>query len=57
MPVQWVIAEVSLSACETVREQGQVFNYRDWPLQNAFWVKVQVPGSSYGFTDFYLIFN
>jgi predicted amidohydrolase len=34
--VQWVIAEVSLSACETVREQGQVFNYRDWPLQNAF---------------------
>jgi len=34
--VQWVIAEVSLSACATVREQGQVFNYRDWPLQNAF---------------------
>jgi predicted amidohydrolase len=34
--VQWVIAEVSLSACGTVREQGQVFNYRDWPLQNAF---------------------
>lgn len=34
--VQWVIAEVSLSACETVREQGQVFNYRDWPLQNTF---------------------
>jgi predicted amidohydrolase len=33
---QWVIAEVSLSACGTVREQGQVFNYRDWPLQNAF---------------------
>jgi predicted amidohydrolase len=34
--VQWVIAEVSLNACATVREQGQVFNYRDWPLQNAF---------------------
>jgi len=34
--MQWVIAEVSLSACGTVREQGQVFNYRDWPLQNAF---------------------
>ncbi|MGZ5045419.1 MAG: carbon-nitrogen hydrolase family protein [Methylobacter sp.] len=34
--VQWVIAEVSLSSCGTVREQGQVFNYRDWPLQNAF---------------------
>ncbi|MGZ4956903.1 MAG: amidohydrolase, partial [Methylobacter sp.] len=34
--VQWVVAEVSLSACGTVREQGQVFNYRDWPLQNAF---------------------
>lgn len=33
---QWVIAEVSLSACGTVREQGQVFNYRDWPLQNTF---------------------
>jgi hypothetical protein len=34
--VQWVVAEVSLSACNTVREQGQVFNYRDWPLQHAF---------------------
>jgi predicted amidohydrolase len=34
--VQWVFAEISLSACGTVREQGQVFNYRDWPLQNAF---------------------
>lgn len=34
--VQWVFAELSLSACGTVREQGQVFNYRDWPLQNAF---------------------
>lgn len=34
--VQWVVAEVSLRACATVREQGQVFNYRDWALQNAF---------------------
>jgi len=33
---QWLIAEISLSACEAVREQGQVFNYRDWPLQNSF---------------------
>ena len=31
--VQWVIAEISPSACATVREQGQVFNHRDWPLQ------------------------
>jgi len=37
--VQWVIAEVSLNACGTVREQGQVFNYRDWPLQNEFKIK------------------
>jgi predicted amidohydrolase len=34
--VQWVFAELSLKACDTVREQGQVFNYKDWPLQNAF---------------------
>ncbi|MFI3155609.1 MAG: carbon-nitrogen hydrolase family protein [Methylococcaceae bacterium] len=34
--VQWVIGEISLDACATVREQGQVFNYRDWPLQNGF---------------------
>ena len=33
--VQWVIAEISPSACATVREQGQVFNHRDWPLQLA----------------------
>ncbi|MEQ1530639.1 MAG: carbon-nitrogen hydrolase family protein [Methylococcales bacterium] len=32
---QWVYAQLSLSACATVREQGQVFNYRDWPLQFA----------------------
>lgn len=31
--VQWVMEEVSLEACAIVREQGQVFNYRDWPLQ------------------------
>lgn len=31
--VQWVVAEIMLSACATVREHGQVFNYRDWPLQ------------------------
>jgi predicted amidohydrolase len=34
--VQWVIAEISPNSCETVREQGQVFNYRDWPLQQTF---------------------
>lgn len=33
--VQWVFAEISPSACATVREQGQVFNYRDWPIQQA----------------------
>lgn len=32
--VQWVFADISLSHCATVREQGQVFNYKDWPLQN-----------------------
>jgi predicted amidohydrolase len=31
--VQWVFAEVSLASCAVVREQGQVFNFRDWPLQ------------------------
>lgn len=34
--VQWVFAEISPKGCETVREQGQVFNYRDWPLQTPF---------------------
>ncbi|TAL45597.1 MAG: amidohydrolase [Methylovulum sp.] len=34
--VQWVFAEIGLDYCETVRAQGQVFNYRDWPLQNRF---------------------
>ena len=33
--VQWVFAKISPDACATVREQGQVFNYRDWPLQAA----------------------
>ncbi|MEQ1560765.1 MAG: carbon-nitrogen hydrolase family protein [Methyloglobulus sp.] len=31
--VQWVLGEIDLDACAVVREQGQVFNYRDWPLQ------------------------
>lgn len=31
--VQWLIAEVSLESIASVREQGQVFNYKDWPLQ------------------------
>jgi predicted amidohydrolase len=30
---QWLFGEIDFAACETVREQGQVFNYRDWPLQ------------------------
>jgi predicted amidohydrolase len=34
--VQWVIAEICLDDIETVRQQGQVFNYRDWSLQNRF---------------------
>jgi predicted amidohydrolase len=34
--VQWVIGEVSLASCAVVREQGQVFNCRDWPLQKTF---------------------
>lgn len=31
--VQWVVGEVSPTSCAVVREQGQVFNYRDWLLQ------------------------
>ncbi|MCX7088152.1 MAG: carbon-nitrogen hydrolase family protein [Methylococcales bacterium] len=34
--VQWVYADISLSAIATVRQEGQVFNYRDWPLQARF---------------------
>ncbi len=33
--VEWVFAELELASVTTVREQGQVFNYRDWPLQQA----------------------
>jgi predicted amidohydrolase len=33
--VQWVYGELALSDCARVREQGQVFNFRDWPLQTA----------------------
>ncbi len=34
---QWLYAELALDNCATVREQGQVFNYRDWPLQQRFY--------------------
>ena len=34
--VQWVIGEISPTACAVVRDQGQVFNHRDWPLQKQF---------------------
>ncbi|MCX7067541.1 MAG: carbon-nitrogen hydrolase family protein [Methylococcales bacterium] len=34
--VQWVIAEICLDTIDTVRQQGQVFNYRDWSLQTRF---------------------
>ncbi|SJM95680.1 Nitrilase/cyanide hydratase and apolipoprotein N-acyltransferase [Crenothrix polyspora] len=34
--VCWVIAEIALDGIQTVREHGQVFNYRDWPLQKVF---------------------
>lgn len=34
--VQWVYADLSLAGIATVRAQGQVFNYRDWPLQERF---------------------
>lgn len=30
---QWVYATIDLQNCETVRAEGQVFNYRDWVLQ------------------------
>ncbi len=33
--VRWVFGEVSLPECAVVREQGQVFNFRDWPRQYA----------------------
>ncbi|MBM6552083.1 carbon-nitrogen hydrolase family protein [Marinomonas ostreistagni] len=31
--VGWVYAEVDLTEIARIREQGQVFNYRDWPKQ------------------------
>ena len=34
--MQWVIGDITLNDCGTVREHGQVFNYRDWPLQQDF---------------------
>ena len=34
--VQWVIGEVNLEEVDLVRQQGQVFNYRDWSLQFQF---------------------
>lgn len=37
--VQWVIGDISTNGCETVRGHGQVFNYRDWPLQKNFLIK------------------
>ena len=30
----WVYADLDLTAIENVRNNGQVFNYRDWPLQS-----------------------
>lgn len=33
---QWVFADLALKKIETVREEGQVFNYRDWPGQFRF---------------------
>jgi predicted amidohydrolase len=32
---QWVYAELDLAEIARVRKEGQVFNYRDWPLQNS----------------------
>jgi len=32
---QWVFAEIDLDGIARVRKDGQVFNYRDWPLQHA----------------------
>jgi predicted amidohydrolase len=34
--VQWVIADICLDDIETVRQEGQVFNHRDWSLQTRF---------------------
>lgn len=34
--VQWVFADITPARCDSVREQGQVLNYRDWSLQKTF---------------------
>ncbi|WP_438970108.1 carbon-nitrogen hydrolase family protein [Methylophaga sp.] len=39
---QWVYADLNLTEIARVRQEGQVFNYRDWPLQNA----LQAPTSN-----------
>jgi predicted amidohydrolase len=31
---EWVYADLDLAKIARVRQQGQVFNYRDWPLQD-----------------------
>lgn len=31
---QWVYADLDIAEIARVRKEGQVFNYRDWPLQN-----------------------
>jgi predicted amidohydrolase len=31
---EWVYADLDLAEIARVRQEGQVFNYRDWPLQN-----------------------
>lgn len=31
---QWVYGTIDLQNCEKIRAKGQVFNYRDWPLQH-----------------------
>ncbi len=31
---QWVFAELDLAKSREIRNSGQVFNYRDWPLQD-----------------------
>ena len=30
---QWVYADIDLASIANIRQTGQVFNYRDWPLQ------------------------
>ena len=33
---QWVYSEIALNKLKTVREKGQVFNFKDWERQNLF---------------------